>query len=645
MSEVEVTTTGLLSAYLNGDVSATERAAVEKYLVTDASARVQLSELRALNVLLKAGDREARAEAAEKLRRTVLQIVQDRQVQAALISGIVGEQDESERIFAELQLKSNPSAHAELSDLRKFSHNLKNDGDRVASDELSAKLRMRLNAALPAAALAKSALAGEIAGAERAATAGYATTQGPPSSAAVQSGASARSSQRPSLRIFVKREDPWKKRVLIMGSMAALLAVFAGVGALRGPDTSTAKIPNPLDVPPPIGPTDNGHPKVPPPSHPELVEGALPPRNHNVPVPPNEVVRQMPPENKNAPEEASVAPEKINFPKVPVEVVKDRNVVAPENNAPRDSNKIVPPRTPVPQPNIANRENPTTPNNSVPDNQLPQNNVGVVALNPGANTNFTPSRNGGLPVVTPNNNQTVAANNPPTTPNSTTPPRPPNDVATVDPTAKPKNPKPGPLGVTSDDGTNKPVGNGTATIAKLSGAGLAQMTVSNKKQVLTKDMTVPSGATIETGDSLIALELSDGSHVYINGNSTVVLNIGKNNVITLQSGEVYYIGKNVSVTAGKVIVDQAIEADVSIAGVVRAGNLNDRKMKVTADGAKKMREDVPNGMQAVVPADASDVIKEEPVSSTPGNWRQPVLLDGDGLKFYTTPTTRARSIR
>ncbi|HLX62156.1 MAG TPA: hypothetical protein VKX17_12820 [Planctomycetota bacterium] len=597
----------LLGAYLSNELSPEERRAVERYLNEDPAATELLDEMRELTLLLKEGEREVSQATIDALRRTVLQKIREKQLKALVTVSITGDLTEQERADVKYYMSAHPAAEAAQKQALSTAVLLK-EGNVSANDALAGKLREKLKSVLPAAAMARSQKTEPL--------------------IRSASSESARTS-RPSLRVFVRPENPWRKRfITVAASIAALLAIGVFVRAWW-----INRSANPVatsggeNIIPNEGKVDADHDRkeIVPVPNPNYVENGT----DQVAPPKNPGDRNVPPPKKRdetiaTQQQNPVVPPKDNSNQPDQKIAVD---VAPKTNAVPDEKQPVPPNS-----KTANNDpkKSVTPDNTVPTppNVAPNNNVPVPpteVVGPAKNSS------GGVPFV-PNIPNPIAPNNP----NPLVPPVPSIDVAggsgTVVPPKVPNTPQNG-LGTTSAN--TPPPANGIATVGSIKNGDVQVSAPGGATSVSAKSGdTLASGSKIVTsGTSLIALNIGGGGLLYVKSNSSVVVNFGAQTAVTLIAGEIYYnpVGApkaSLTVSAGQVQAPKLGEADVTLSGgrlvVLNESNAALKLGKLSAAP----------GDESSIAADGSDAWRKDtaPAITDNGLWRQPVMLDLDSLK-------------
>ncbi len=428
-------------------------------------------------------------------------------------------------------------------------------------------------------------------------------------------------SERPSLRVFVTPENPWRKRVGMLGGLAALLTLSFGARALwlrvMKSDAEAVNVPSPKNPAPSPAPA-NG---VAPPGTPEEF----------VPNNSNKVIAKQPEVNPVTPRDV-VAPS---------DVVRDTDPtkpVYPPKVAPDKQPDAV---TPGVAPDIVdvsgtNKQTPAVKQNNVPDaakvdpatnNPAPKNDPGTNPALPKVddpqNTQVIPPRS---PVgVAPSSGYAVGG-----APASVgvTPPKAPDPVAPA-----PNTPQ---LGPTNAPGTVQPQ-DGVGVVGAINkGPGIVRVTTAAGVVTTLKSTdTVPSGATIETADVRVSFVLPGNGRLYIQQFSSVTVTFAKPNTsIVLNGGEIYYIaapGGTLSLNAMKATASKVSEADLMLsAGRLTVANYNAALLDFGAAGQTVVK--VAYGTQDSVAADGSEAVRKDPALTQNGLWRTDVLVPGDTIK-------------
>ncbi len=620
MSFEAIETAELLSAYLSGDVAQEERTAIEQLLADDLIARELLDELRELSVFLKAGDTLASPEALEALRRIVQQKIDEKRIKTLVGVSVTGDLTPSEKSEVQTYLNAHPSAVTAQRQVAAMSL-LLDSGQRVANDALADKLRSRMQSLLPAGAIS-----------EISPKAAAKPLQAPvlnarleivkPAASANAAISSSPSELRPSLRVFVKAENPWKKRALAISSLAALIALSIGTRAMWNRGTKDLAANPTADISPDKTQQhtiENG-------THAEIVK-PTPGPNGVVPrdtLPPNErkpdAIVQVKPNDAAVPPKPpvdpdSVVPRNTDGPKAPETAVKNDGDVKP---------------APVPvNPNsaIVKKDEPQAPNPIAP-NDAPKESV-VAPKNP---------QNNPVPPIQPINNSNGGIASIPTTT--------PSGVANGNPNPAALSPNPTPISpVTNPNppiaptavGTKIPPQDGMGVVGKLKGAGIAKVTTAagEVSTLMATGDTVPSGATLETGDVRVGLVLPGNGRLYIDRLSSVTVTFtGTSTKILIKSGEVYYIAPSsgsLTVVADKATVSKVQEGDVNVTPS-KLTVLNFGNSPVDLSATKQNTIRLPNNIQGSVATDGSASAKRDPANTLTGAWRVDALVDGDGVK-------------
>jgi anti-sigma factor RsiW len=569
----------LLGAYLSGDISPEERAAVERLLASDASRQNLVRELGNLLNVLKQGNRPVSDHLVAQLReRMALAMASEAKLSAKTImaASVSGDITAQERATLQKYFTETPAAKQELGALRALNSVLKK-GELVASDELSKKLHARLRAKLPAAAMTSSA---PVAAAPTAPT--------------------------PSLRIYAAPENPWRKRLAFVGLVsAAAAALTIGVFFVQRDTTSTPpenlakeNVPAPAPEHPRkvLVHENNSDPTdVLPPRAPEIVRA---PENQIAPVPPQDIIVQNP---TPKPSPAPVAPENALPPK---------NVVvetAPEIKTPqvRDTPKMSPPEKtivasdPTVKPAIPNIKD--TP-------KVPDAIVNVTPPLPPADTiipdNINPPRNPAV-ALAPNDNPTISS-----TPNVT------------------PNPKP-------DDANDAIVAQADSAVVGALRGGSVEVAKDGVSQPAKMRDTIVSGSRLFSGEGRVALVLPDNGRLTVNTGTDLVISFNnKNTLVTLTRGEVSYKAGNGSLTliAGNVQITSSKGVDVKIEDgkrvVATTGDRNSASFSMK--NGKTSRMDSNTQMVAMMGSD--DPPKSTKLSATlEVAWDDDLVLPGEGV--------------
>lgn len=609
----------LLSAYLSGDVAQEERTAVEQLLADDVIARELLDELREFSAFLKSGDTLASLETLEALRKIVQQKIEEKRIKTLVAISVTGDLTTSEKDEVQTYLHTHPAAATAQRQAAAMSL-LLDSGQRAASDSLADKLRVRMQSLLPAGAISTISPKQVNAPAQNAKLEIVKPTAS--ANAATPTSQSGRDQLRPSLRVFVKAENPWKKRALALSSLAALIALSVGARAVWNRATRDLAVNTTVDVSPDKAPKhaiEND-------THPEIVK-PTPGPNGVVPndtLPPNE--RKPAEIVRNNPNGATLPP------KPPVD--EPNTIVVPRNpDVPKVPEAIVKPDVeskPAPVPPSAN-------NNSVIAKKDETQNPAPVAPNDAPKeplvSKETP-KNNPTPPVLPNNvigtgNATPSGTGPVASGGPTTPAIPtPTPVSPVNP-----NPTIAPTAV----GTKIPPQDGMGVVGKLKGAGIAKVTsvAGEVSTLMATGDTVPSGATLETGDVRVGLVLPGNGRLYVDRLSSVTVTFtGTNTKVLIKSGEVYYIAPNsgtLSVVADKATVSKVQEGDVNVTpSKLTVLNFGGAALELSA--AKQNTIRLPNNIQGSVATDGSASAKRDPANTLTGAWRVDALIDGDGVR-------------
>lgn len=616
----------LLGAYLSGDVAQEERTAVEQLLADDVIARELLDELREFSAYLKAGDTIASPEALEALRRIVQQKIEEKRIKTLVAVSVTGDLTASEKDEVQAYLNSHPAAAAAQRQASAMSL-LLDSGQRAANDALADKLRLRMQSLLPAGAMsAPGVIVPKPLNAPAQNVKLEIVKPVASTNAVTPSTQSAREQLRPSLRVFVKAESPWKKRALALSSLAALIALAVGARAMWSRGTKELAVNPTVDIAPDKAPKhaiEND-------THTEIVK-PTPGQNNVVPreiLPPNE--RKQDAIVRSNPNGATIPP------KPPVEE-PNNNIVVPRNpDVPKTPEAIVktdvdtkPAPTPV-TPNInsavVKKDEVVNPNPVAP-NDTPKESV--------ATTKDTP-KNNPTPTVQPNN--VITGNVSPSGTNNVASGGP--NTAAISPTPTPAPPAPvtpNPTIAPTAVGTKIPPQDGMGVVGKLKGAGIAKVTATDGEvsTLMATGDTVPSGATLETGDVRIGLVLPGNGRLYVDRLSSVTVTFtGTNTKIQIKSGEFYYIAPNsgtLTVVADKATVSKVQEGDINVTPS-KLTVLNFGNSPLDLGAAKQNTIRLPNNFQGSVATDGSAAPKRDPANTLTGAWRVDALVDGDGVR-------------
>ena len=619
MSFEAIETAELLSAYLSGDVAQEERIAIDQLLADDLIARELLDELRELSVFLKAGDTLASPEALDALRRIVQQKIDEKRIKTLVGVSVTGDLTASEKSEVQTYLNAHPSAVTAQRQVAAMSL-LLDSGQRVANDALADKLRSRMQSLLPAGAIseispkaAAKPLQAPVLNARLEIVKPAASTN-----AAISSSQGALEQLRPSLRVFVKAENPWKKRALALSGLAALIALSIGTRAMWNRGTKDLAVNPTVDTFPDRTQQhtiENG-------THAEIVK-PTPGPNGVVPrdtLPPNErkpdAIVQVNPNDATVPpkppvELDGVVPRNTDGPKAPETAVKNDGDVKPAP-VPVNSNSAIVKKDEPQNPNpIAPND---APKNAVVTKENSQNNpVPPVQSNTIVNGNVSSS----------GSNNVATGNSAALSPNPTpVPPPTPNTNPPIAPTAV---------------GTKIPPQDGMGVVGKLKGAGIAKVTTAagEVSTLMATGDTVPSGATLETGDIRVGLVLPGNGRLYIDRLSSVTVTFtGTSTKILIKSGEVYYIAPpsgSLTVVADKATVSKVQEGDVNVTPS-KLTVLNFGNSPVDLSATKQNTIRLPNNIQGSVATDGSASAKRDPANTLTGAWRVDALVDGDGVK-------------
>lgn len=611
----------LLSAYLSRDLAPDERAVVERLLKEDVLAAEQLDDLRELAAMLKEVDREVSQTTIDSLRRIVWQKIQEKQIKALVTVSITGDLTNKENTDVQAYLNVNPAAQLAQREAAQTSEFL-NAGNRTADATMADKLRAKLKIALPAAVLT-SAPKTELTSRDR---------QGAPLPLSSKTDSSAvltperpvsARTQRPSLRVFVKPENPWKKRIIMASGIAALLAITFGARAWWRSGTAQT---NPIVKQ--DGPPVKTH---------EIVD-TIPPREQGSSH--GEAVKVVPQEALVAPRDSSTPP------KSDIVNVQPKPPIPGSDNPPKVDQQVViePQKSPLNPPNPLNPrqlDGPKVPsdtvqkdiknvspatqdkiNEIVPKSILPDNNqtAGPNQYNGPKNGTGVWSSIVGPNGATPGSGLAAVPKTPPTT--SERPPKGPNESSSFVPTE-------------GNNAITPQADSGVVGSIKGNGGIVGIVTVTSPTGTISvpqQNGTIASGSKIVTdGKMMMSLVLPDNGRLYIQTGSDLIVTFGKITSIVLNSGEIYYIapkGGSLNLSAGKAQATKVIEGDV---------NLNAGRLVVLNNGdalslsSPKNKINVANGEEGSAAADGSDAPKKDnPIQLVSnGNWRAPILLAND----------------
>jgi len=569
----------LLSSYLVDDISPDERAAVERQLSHDRLFRERLTELRDLVALLQLGERPVTPEMLADFERRIdrhLRAPAGRAVFAHLVScSVANDLTDTERSVLEIYLTRNPSARNEVVSLRAMSRFLKS-AERRPSEQAARKLAERLCAKLPAAAL---------------------TPVLPQPAETVEMQLQIpESAQKPTVRIFVARENPWPRRVRrAAAAIAALIAISAGVlfglRALLRPAAETPVAVTPEQSNP--TPTRDGAGSIPQPndtpiekaaqSERELADGNLP----NPIVRPQPDSPSVPPIVENRLPDTGLTPSgkvgdvtaRLNKPKQHGPNIEDRtNTVHPRPSDSKDK-ELADEYKPTPEP-------PFPPSQQVdPDHKSQPNTNGGGA--------------GGGVVPNPQ-----AQNNPQ--------PQPPNNPAAQPPDA--------------------PLNDGMIVAVVRDGA--VQATTAAGPQTVQTGQQLPSGTDITTDTSRVAFKLPGDGRLWVNRHSSLNVQFnGPNTTVHLNSGQISYrapLGGSLTVNqpSGVQVADANGTIDIlsDPASKTMVASVIDHTAKVVHKS--KAATTLKKQTKATVKLDADDT-QVTAFANRPDQWHADLVVDGD----------------
>ena len=590
----------LLSAYLAGDVTPTERAAVEHRLANNPALRNLLAELEPLAAILKQAQRPVTAAMLAELKRRVESSTP--KSSDLLAASLSGDLNSAERASVEQLLHDHPEARRELASLRALSSFLK-QAERPVTPAMLAEFKRRMEGATAKPVeLLSASVTGDLNPLERASVAQFLKDQpaaqrelaslramstflkkaelSPSKNAsrklidrlsaklpakalapvlpsahetvAIKLQTSAPLSA-PTVRIYAAQESPWRKRILRAAAAMAAAIVFAAgtIFGLKALNTTTdetqgAKGPLPNHNPAPMNPPDST------PIEPNEIQPA--PNSQNVtpthaPLPPVSEVPPAPP---------TQLPDGVIVPTADPRAIPPQPNTTPEphQTAPvtaphtpkssRTPDAITP--TPAPAPAVEPAHGPMT----EPEPALDPDQKKVV------------QQNGGLPIVAPNSplilvppsNNGVADNTnpnkplPPVVPSTTQTPAvtPSTGPSTVVPTPVPPAPNQTPTLTPTPDPTPPTPDNsfvaavdGKMVAAVIRDATDASATTPTSVQTIQVKDVLPSNTTITTGNTRIAFVLPEDGRLWVNRHSKVTVQLqGLNTIVNIESGEVSY---------------------------------------------------------------------------------------------------------
>jgi len=586
MADVDVKE--LLGAYLAGDIRPEERAAVERLLSDDLETRAVLESLRDVLGSVQHADCPVTPAMTRQLRERLAPLLADEVTSAALGSALAGELTAPEQEQLKRYLREHPDEKTRMSAMRNTAQWMKKN-QPVASDAMSAALRERLAAKIPA-----------LRGLETQVSRETTMVKTPP--ILLPTAKPARAATTSSLRVVAK-DDPWKRR-FAMGAAAAAASVALAFGIARVFETKPQIANNgttPEVAPKPSDPL----PEAPhtPEVEPRLV--VIPPQTKTNE---NEIPRPLP-LPQDAPVVRNDEPKPLVNPPAPQDrIVREtpkKPIVIPQE---RDVDPFTP-KTPAPEV-TTNKTTPKTIDESVPINSVVRAPVNEVAT---GNENRSPN---GVPIPLGPGGQSVP------------PPRPPMNSTD---------------GTAVASGTGEGVRNSslpkvtetiptTPTKAATNEAGISVLSVKNgsvsaqaeggEQQTLTSAQVgsqLASGTELITSQtSRIVLDLPDG-RLWVNQSSRLrVRTSGSTTTVELGGGQFAFEtskGSLVVNTAGQAVVTAAKNVDVRLEnGALITVVLGER---ATIKGKK-----VERGQQATVmnPA-SSDQPTVKPADGIATNWR------------------------
>lgn len=590
MADVDVKE--LLGAYLAGDIRPEERAAVERLLSDDLETRAVLESLRDVLGSVQHADCPVTPAMSRQLRERLAPLLADEVTSAALGSALAGELTAPEQEQLKRYLREHPDEKTRMSAMRNTAQWMKKN-QPVASDAMSAALRERLAAKIPALRALETQVSRE-------------TTMVKTPPIPLPTAKPARAATTSSLRVVAK-DDPWKRR-FVMGAAAAAASVALAFGIARVFETKPEIAKNGTLTPKEIAPKQSDPlpeaPNTPVPDQ-NVVEGETP---KLLPPKTNEI---QPPLPQNAPVVVKEEPKGV-APRVPT---PQEHVVieTPKKSIPIPQERDVDPFTPkTPAPEVTIKE-PTTP--KAIDAPVPINSVVRAPVNEVATGNENRSPNG-VPIPLGPGGQSVP------------PPRPPMNSTD---------------GTAVASGTGEGVRNSslpkvtetiptTPTKAATNEAGISVFSVKNgsvsaqaeggEQQTLTAAQVgsqLASGTELITSQtSRIVLDLPDG-RLWVNQSSRLrVRTSGSTTTVELGGGQFAFEtskGSLVVNTAGQAVVTAAKNVDVRLEnGALITVVLGER---ATIKGKK-----VERGQQATVMNPASpDQPTVKPADGIATNWR------------------------
>jgi len=611
----------LLSAYVCGDISADERAAVEALLAAEPRARELESELRKLLVTLKAGEKPLKAALLAALRERIksgtAEWARTQNLAALLSASLSDDLAGREREQLKQHLAQSSKAAAELQSLRALSSALK-AGELPVSAAMSQKLMERLNAKLPASAKVGRVLREPVGAAAQATAPAGATRETPPAenvrTAPAKSGA-AISGERPSLRVYAAPENHWPARLAWGGAaIAAMVALAFGVAHLNQPQKTGTEIVQNADTTPPVTENKNVAQETPAPK--QNTEVAIKPKSVDIPAPavaeqktPAPVAPQPAVAHETRKTPAAVeqpAPEIVKAPAPEVvqnQPAAERNAVAGQNV--RQTQKF--PRA----------HEPIAGNVEIPIAPIPNTSVAVApekTQTTPEKTQTAPEKTATLPEITTGTRPEVADNTPRTSGSS-------GGIGFTAAMAQQQK-------IASNDRpANTPRTNAASAATPVEGAAVVVATKDGLAEantvILKAGEKIASGSTISTHDSRLSLLLPGDGRLWINSKSILTLSLnGRNTSITLKAGEISYLAPNggtLTLTAGNAVVREARSVDVKIE------NNNQMSVCVLADKAtltvNRKNTLLLSGAKGIAALNGSEAAQKSQFTGQPDSWR------------------------